>query len=317
MVQRRMSDAPQSPEARAAAPRAGGISLPPITLALIAILMGCVLDAFIKHLGASYTAVLVACGRYVFGTLASGAVMLAMKRAVPSLRTLRGHAIRAVASTISAVFLFHSLSILPLAEATVILFCAPLMIAPLARWLLGEKFHPMAIAALMLGFIGVLFTIQGAPLDADNGRRLEGVLSGLAAAVLYALSIVLLRQLAQRDDALTTAFLGNVFPALYLIGPAIILGVAPVLADIPSFAMTGIAGFALWFMLTKAYARAPAQRLAATEYTALIWSALLGLVFFQEVPRWQVGAGALVICLAVGLSAWDGVRKPRPVPPLV
>jgi S-adenosylmethionine uptake transporter len=116
---------------------------------------------------------------------------------------------------------------------------------------------------------------------------MEGIISGVSASVLYALSVVLLRQLAQKDDAVVTAFLGNVFPSLYLIGPAIFLGVAPAAGDLPIFAVAGLTGFLLWFLLTQAYARAPAQSLAAAEYTALIWSALLGYFFFAETPRWQ------------------------------
>jgi S-adenosylmethionine uptake transporter len=278
---------------------------------MAAILMGCVLDAFVKHLAATYTAILVACGRYVFGSAVSGAALLAARRKLPPLSILKAHAIRTIATAISAVLLFHAFSILPLAEATVIIFCAPLMIAPLARWLLGEKLRRMAVIALVIGFVGVLVTVQGAPLDAAGGRRLEGILAGVGASTFYALSIVLLRQVAQRDSALVTAFLGNVFPAIYLIFPAIFLGVVPATVDLPWFAMTGLFGFLLWFLLSRAYGRASAQTLAVTEYTALIWSALLGFVFFRETPRWEVWAGAAIICGAVAFATWDGVRARR------
>ena len=77
------------------------------------------------------------------------------------------------------------------------------------------------------------------------------------------------------------------------------------MADLPLFALTGLTGFAMWFMLTSAYSRAQAQNIAAAEYTALIWSALLGYVFFAEIPRWQVWAGAAVVVAAVMMSAWD------------
>jgi S-adenosylmethionine uptake transporter len=60
--------------------------------------------------------------------------------------------------------------------------------------------------------------------------------------------------------------------------------------------------------VVQAYARAPAQRLAATEYSALIWSALLGYVFFAEMPRPQVWLGALIVVAAVVIAAWDGQR---------
>lgn len=273
--------------------------------------MGCLLDACVKHLAATYTAVLVACGRYVFGSAVSGATLIAARRPMPAPSVLKAHAIRTIATTISAVLLFHAFSILPLAEATVIVFCAPLMIPPLARWLLGEKLRAMAVIALLIGFIGVLVTVQGAPLGAAGGRRLEGVFAALGASALYALSIVLLRQVAQRDSALLTAFLGNLFPAIYLIVPAILLGAAPTASDLPWFALTGVFGFLLWFLLSRAYGRASAQTLAVTEYTALIWAALLGFVFFHETPRWEVGAGAVIICAAVAFATWDSARAKR------
>ncbi|MDP3492967.1 MAG: DMT family transporter [Hyphomonadaceae bacterium] len=287
------------------------LPLPPLALAMIGVMMGCMMDALIKHLGAAYTAVLIAAMRYVFGTMFSGATVMALKRKMPDGAGLRRHAVRAVASTGSAVLFFHCLTILPIAEATVLIFCAPLMIAPLAWWILGEKMQPIAAVSLVVGFVGVLITVQGAPEVADTARRMEGVISGVVASGLYALSVVLLRQLAQKDDAIVTAFLGNVFPAIYLIGPAILLGTAPAMADIPLFAVAGLTGFLLWFLLTQAYARAPAQSLAAAEYTALIWSALLGYFFFAETPRWQVWIGALVIVAAVTLSAWHSHREAR------
>lgn len=287
-------------------------SAPPIVLALAGIFMGCVMDAVIKHLGANYSAVLVAFWRYAFGTIVSGALVLTLRRHLPDGAGLRRHAVRAIASTCSAVLFFHCLTVLPIAEATVLIFCAPLMIAPLARWILGERFRRMAVWALVIGFIGMLITVQGEDMSAMDARRLEGILSGIGAAVLYALSVVLLRQLAQKDDAIVTAFLGNIFPALYLVVPAMFFGFFPLPSDIPTFAFTGLAGFLLWLMLTQAYARAPAQSLAVAEYSALIWSALLGYFFFAEIPRWQVWIGALVIVAAVMLSAWDGRRTAMP-----
>jgi S-adenosylmethionine uptake transporter len=196
----------------------------------------------------------------------------------------------------------------------VLIFCAPLMIPPLAWWLLGEKMRVAAMGALVAAFVGVLVTVQGAPEAADTARRLEGVASGLAASGLYALSVVLLRQLAQKDDAIVTAFLGNIFPALYLLVPAVVVGVMfgpPQLAEMPLFAVTGLTGFLLWFLLTQAYARAPAQSLAAAEYTALIWSAALGYVFFAEIPRAQVWFGATIIVAAVMMAAWDSHRRSK------
>ena len=57
--------------------------------------------------------------------------------------------------------------------------------------------------------------------------------------------------------------------------------------------------------MTLAYARAPAQRLAPLEYSALIWSGLFGSIFFQEYPGWQTWVGALVIIAACLIVAFE------------
>jgi S-adenosylmethionine uptake transporter len=244
-------------------------------------------------------------------------VVLGLRSQLPDAKGLRRHALRAVASTCSAVLFFHSITILPIAKATVLIFCAPLLIPPLARWILGEKFRTIALAALAIGFAGMLVTVQGETAGGMDPRRLEGIVSGVGASFLYALSIVLLRQLAQKDDVIVTSFLGNLFPMIYLLVPATILGPSLVPVDVPVFAFTGFAGFALWWLLTQAYARAPAQTLAAAEYSGLLWSALLGYVFFAEAPRLQVWIGAAIIVAAVMLAAWNsrnrdaGLADPR------
>jgi S-adenosylmethionine uptake transporter len=267
------------------------------------------MDAMVKQLGFTYGVVLIATARYVFGSLFAGAAVLALNARLPDPAGMKRHALRAVVITACSLLFFNCLTILPIAEATVLVFCAPLMISPLARWILGETMRPAATAALVVGFIGVLVTVQGAESAADTARRVEGIASGIAAAALYALSMVLLRQLSRKDDAVAVAFLSNLFPMIYLLPVAIAMGAAPMAADLPLFALTGATGFAMWFMLTSAYSRSQAQNVAAAEYTALIWSALLGYVFFAEVPRWQVWAGAAVVVAAVMMSAWDARRR--------
>jgi S-adenosylmethionine uptake transporter len=283
--------------------------MPPLALAITGVMLGCVLDAMVKQLGFTYGVILIATGRYVFGTMIAGATVLALKSKLPDAAGIRRHALRAVVIAVCSLLFFNCLTILPIAEATVLIFCAPLMISPLARWLLGETMRRAATIALLVGFVGVLVTVQGAEGAADNARRVEGIVSGVAAAALYALSMVLLRQLSRKDDAVAIAFLSNLFPMIYLLPVAIVFGQAPAVVDLPLFALTGAAGFAMWFMLTSAYSRAQAQNVAAAEYTALIWSALLGYVFFSEVPRWQVWAGAAVIVAAVMMSAWDARQR--------
>ena len=63
--------------------------------------------------------------------------------------------------------------------------------------------------------------------------------------------------------------------------------------------------------MTLAYARAPAQQLAPLEYTALIWSAVFGLIFFDELPGWPLWAGAAIIIASCLIVAFDSHFRTR------
>jgi drug/metabolite transporter (DMT)-like permease len=61
--------------------------------------------------------------------------------------------------------------------------------------------------------------------------------------------------------------------------------------------MLGVGGHLL---LTSAYAKATAARLAPLEYTALIWAAFIGYGVFSEIPTWAtLTGGALIVAAAV------------------
>ena len=55
-------------------------------------------------------------------------------------------------------------------------------------------------------------------------------------------------------------------------------------ADLAAYGLAGALGVGGHLLLTSAFARAPASRLAPLEYTALIWASLLGWAMFGEVP---------------------------------
>jgi S-adenosylmethionine uptake transporter len=101
-----------------------------------------------------------------------------------------------------------------------------------------------------------------------------------------------------------------VIPGAIIAVPTMMTGELPPASDIPAFiALGAFAAAGMWFF-ARAYAAAEAQVLAPLEYTALIWAAVVGFVFFAEVPRPQVWAGAVVI---IGACLW-GAREPSARP---
>ena len=290
----------------------------PILIAVIAIAMGSGIDAMVKAIAPNAGLHHLLAWRFLFGGLLALSVFRAQKRPMPSLSSIRFHTMRGMVQLGCAVTFFFALMHLPLAVATIIGFTAALMVPFVARALLGEKITATALIATMIGFAGAALAVTGRPQNGAASELFElGVASCFLAAFLYALGLVLLRMRATHEDATTIAMFTNVVPAVLLLPVTIGVFGTPDWSDIPWFLMFGVLGFATWYLMTLAYGRAPAQRLAPLEYTALVWSGLFGSVFFAEYPGWQTWVGAVIIigaCLIVAFEERFSTRTETHMP---
>jgi S-adenosylmethionine uptake transporter len=62
------------------------------------------------------------------------------------------------------------------------------------------------------------------------------------------------------------------------------------------------------YLMSWAYARAEAQYLISTEYSAFIWAIALGWLFFDETVSWETLAGATLIILSCWFAARASMR---------
>jgi hypothetical protein len=98
---------------------------------------------------------------------------------------------------------YYALTSLPLAEATVIQFLNPVLVAALAPFTLGEKPGPRDVLGTLAGFAGVLLIARPATLfgggEADVALSSTGVLVGLFGALVSALVYLVVRKLKDED----------------------------------------------------------------------------------------------------------------------
>lgn len=267
------------------------------------------MDGVVKHALAFATIPYVTLGRYVSG-VAFAFIVWRLAGAAPITRAmLPAHLLRGLLIVATALMFNYGLTQLPFAEVMVLAFTAPLLIPPLAALLLDEPMRGRSVAAIGLGFAGVLVTVQGAPLF-ETGR-LWGVAAVLACSVTYALSAIVLRARAARDGATVITLLGAGVPCLLLSPVAI--GAPPPSWELAGWlAAAGLLGNLGVQLLARAYARAEAQAMSVLEFTGLIWAALIGWAFFGESVRLAVWAGAALIIVACLWSARDGPAAPAP-----
>ncbi len=222
----------------------------------------------------------------------------------PRGRALRLHLIRATVCAGMTTSFFWGLVRIPMAEAIALSFIAPLIALYLAAVLLGEAVSRASVLASVLGLCGVVVIAAGR-LNGDgfSGEAGWGVASVLLSAMLYAWNLVLQREQAQLADPAEIAFFQNAIIALILATAApwaFVMPAAPALADIAAGAVLAVASLML---LSWAYARAEAQALVPIEYSAFIWSAIIGRIVFDEAVTVATLTGVVLIVAACLIAA--------------
>ncbi|MHA6642889.1 DMT family transporter [Mesorhizobium sp. A623] len=272
------------------------------------------MDAAVKGLVLVLGAYNVLLWRSVFATFVAGASWAATASQPPRAHVLRLHVLRGVIVTFVALTFFFGLGRLPLAEAIALSFIAPLLALFLAAMLLGEKIGRFAVWGSVVGMAGVIVIMLGKFNGADHSPDATlGMAAILASAALYAYNLILARRQALMAKPLEIVFFQNLIVGITLGLAAPWLGVAlPQELWLP---LAGVTALALsgHFMMSWSYARAEAQYLIPTEYSAFVWAILLGWVFFHEAVGWSTMAGAGLIiagCLVASRS------KPRLAQPI-
>lgn len=268
------------------------------------------MDAIMKGLSIASGAYAAVLWRSLAGVVLLTPIYLARRTAWPTRAALRLHVARGGIAGASVLLFFWGLVRVPMAQGVALTFLAPLIALFLAALMLGERIRRAAIGGSLVASLGVLAIAAGQVQARASEDMVLGSLAILAASILYAGSLILLRRQAQAADPLEVAlFTSIVLGGLLLLG-APWFGATPSVAQLPAIVVAAVLGSISAVALAWAYAHAEAQVLAPVEYTAFVWSALLGwLVFAEHVSPWTV-AGALLI-IAGCLVA---IRGPAPGP---
>jgi S-adenosylmethionine uptake transporter len=285
-----------------------GRAIPPALVLTLAIVAGSAMDATIKHLSLTNHVLLVAFGRYLFGTIFSAGIWWRAGRPRISAEMWRAHGLRGFVIAATAVTFFWALSILPLAEAVTLSFIYPLL-APFVAWLvLKERVRASSVVCALIGFAGVIVAMQGAPSEAESPQHDLGVIAVLVSAGFFSIAMVLLRERAQKDGAPIVGLMTSLVPGVILVTPTIAFATPPRLDDWPLFLLMGALAAVFMYLMARAYAKAEAQQLAPIHYTELLWATLMGFVIFHEVPRPEIYMGAALIIAACLYTAYDERR---------
>jgi drug/metabolite transporter (DMT)-like permease len=273
---------------------AGPVLQHPVFRAIVGVALLTCMDAVMKGQMRSHPLVQAIFMRFACGALIIAFVVLWVRPPRPTAASIKANLVRVPIALMTTISFFFSVSVLPLAEALTFAFLSPLFVALFGIILLREHVDRRIWVALGFGLAGMLVMVWPR-LGEQSSRDTLGIAGALFAAVTYAFNLVLLRRLALHEHPVTIVAFQNTGPALVLAIPALIVWTPLGAADLALFLLAGILAVCGLLLITSAFASAKAARLAAVDYTALIWAAGLGWLFFGEIPGLNTWAGAMLI----------------------
>jgi len=261
-----------------------------------------VAGAFVKGLGGEVPLAQVVLCRNLFAVPAL-LILVHQAGGLEALRTRNPglHAVRTLSGLVGMAGAFYGYATLPLATVTALGFTMPLFLTLLSVPLLGERVGPRRGAAVLVGFGGVL--LMALP-GGTAGTNLAGTLAVLAGALAWAISMITIRRMGAAGESNATIVLWFALGATVVSGIACIpFWVWPTPGQWALLAGTGLVSAIAQVMMTEAYRRGEATLLAPFEYSAIIWTTLLGGLLWAELPDGWDFAGIAVL-VSSGLYIW-------------
>jgi drug/metabolite transporter (DMT)-like permease len=241
--------------------------------------------------------------RNLFGLLLVAPWLVTAWRAAFATQRMGLHVARAALKIAGLVCFFYGLSVVPVADATAIAFATPLFAAVGAALFLGETLRHGRLAAILLGFLGVLIVLR------PGGSALHvGALAVLASTVSLAAIGLLAKHLARHDPPNTILAINLTLSMPLALLAALPFWTTPSLPILGLMAVQGALGAASQFCFVRALRLADASLMMPVDFVRLPLVAMLGYFAFAQVPDGWTWIGAVVICTAIVLLLRAGTR---------
>ncbi|WP_256370447.1 DMT family transporter [Roseomonas sp. AR75] len=204
-------------------------------------------------------------------------------------------ALRVAFGTVEVGAFYWAVSMMPLADTLAFWMAMPIFVAVASAVVLKERLEPARLAAVVLGFVGVVLAL-GAGLD----HGWKPTLVALVGVSVYTAYLLMTRALRATPAGVM---------AVYQMTGAMLFGlvlapfgwVTPTWFDAGLLMLLGVVGAGAHVMVTKSLALAPAAVVVPWQYAMILWGILFGWIFFGDVPEPLMLVGVAVI---VGAGLW-------------
>jgi drug/metabolite transporter (DMT)-like permease len=244
--------------------------------------------------------------RNAFGIIVFLPLLLSSGLAFMRTKRLGLHATRGLINAAAMLMFFHGLALTPVARVTALAFTAPLFMALLSVLFLGEQFRSRRWIALLAGFAGTVVILRPGMIAVDLGSMLV-----VGSALLWAVTMVVIKILSRTESSLTITAYMNFSLTLFSLGPALWVWVTPPPQMWVWLVAIGVLGTLAQLALSQALKETEPTAVMPLDFLKLVWTTLLGLWVFGELPDLLTWVGAVIVFASGFYIAWREHRDRR------
>lgn len=202
--------------------------------------------------------------------------------------------IRSILGTLGILCNFYAIDNLLLSDASMLNKLSPFFVIIFSYFFLKEKIKPFQIFAITVAFIGCLFIIKPGFLSITQSyASIIGLLGGIFAGAAYT-AVRKLTQMGERNAFIVFFFSG--FSCLSTLPYIIFCSEPMTTSQVMFLLLSGLAATGGQFGITAAYSFAPSREISVFDYTNIIFAAILGFIFFGQIPDVYSILGYIIIC---------------------
>jgi drug/metabolite transporter (DMT)-like permease len=203
---------------------------------------------------------------------------------------------RAMFSTAELFCFYFAVKALPLADVMTYWLAAPIYVAALSPFLLGEKVGWRRWTAIAIGFVGVLIALKP-----SSASLTPAALFSILGSAAFAFMMLSGRQLRHTPDTVLAFWqiIGAALAGIFAIAVTPD-GWVPLKSgfDLSLLALLGIVAMAAHMLVNRALKLADAATVAPLQYTLLLWAVVFGWLMFGDIPQPSIVIGAGLIVLS-------------------
>ena len=267
------------------------------------------MTTLIKYLGDDYPAALQTFYRQLAGFIVLLPIIL--KRRGAAFATTRPGILifRSAAGTLGMILSFYAFQKMPLADANALSFTRTLWLVPLAALVVRETVGPLRIGAAIVGFIGVLIML----LPGMNGQFAIGwpALAMLASSFLFALTITGMKVMTRDHSPMVLLVWSAALGLVMGIPGAFFTWRWPEPFDLLLLVLMGVLGTVTQGCYIKGMSIGDAAAMAPIDYIRLVFTVIVGLTLFNEIPSVWTVAGAGIVVVSTLFITWREMQASK------